>query len=118
MDSKSLLVNSIKEWIIINNKILSLQKSLKELRNEKKKISNTLISVMENNNIDEFDINNGKLIYRKTKVKAPITKEYLTNMLEKYFEKYPEVDTNDVGNFLLENRHIKETPNLVIKENK
>ena len=32
---------------------------------------------MENNNIDEFTTNSGKLIHKKTKIKAPINKNYL-----------------------------------------
>lgn len=117
-DSKQILVSTIKEWIIINNKITELQKQIKEFRKQKTQLSSTLIKVMENNEIDRFDINNGKLVYRKNKVKAPINKEYLMKMLDSYFKEYPEVDTNDVGTFILENRPIKENPTLVIKENK
>ena len=73
---------------------------------------------MENNEIDGIDINNGKLVYRKNKVKAPINKDYLLKMLDNYFEKYPEIDTNDVGSFILENRPIKETATLSIKQSK
>ena len=39
-------------------------------------------------------------------------------MLDDYFKEYPEVDTNDVGTFILDNRPIKETSTLVIRENK
>ena len=117
-ESKQILIATIKEWVLINSKITELQKQLKEFRNQKKQLSNTLISVMENNEIDRFDINNGKLVYRKNKVKSAINKEYLMKMLDDYFEKYPEVDTNDVGNFNLDNRPIKENATLVIKENK
>ena len=117
-DTKSILINTIKEWIVINKKITELQKQLKQHRASKKQLSETLINVMENNEIDRFDINNGKLLYKKSKVKAPINKDYLMKMLDNYFEKYPEVDSNDVTSFLLENRPIKENPVLVIKENK
>lgn len=117
-ESKQILITTIKEWVSINSKINTLQKQLKELRNNKKNLSDTLIQVMENNEIDRFDINNGKLVYRKNKVKAAINKDYLMKMLDDYFEKYPEVDTNDVGNFILNNRPIKENATLVIKENK
>ena len=81
-DSKQILINTIKEWVTINSKINELQKQIKELKISKKQLSNTLISVMENNEIDRFDINNGKLVYRKNKVKAPINKDYLLKMLE------------------------------------
>ena len=117
-ESKQILIATIKDLVIINSKINEIQKQLKEFRNQKKQLSNTLISVMENNEIDRFDINNGKLVYRKNKVKSAINKEYLMKMLDDYFEKYPEVDTNDVGNYILDNRPIKENATLVIKENK
>lgn len=117
-DSKTILKNTIKEWISINSKMTELQKNLKELRVAKKQLSDTLIKVMENNEIDRFDTNSGKLIHRKTKVKAAINKDYLMKMLDNYFKEYPEVDTNDVSMFILENRPIKENSSLVIKENK
>lgn len=117
-ESKTILINTIKEWISINSKINELQKSIKELRSKKKQLSDTLMTVMKNNEIDEFDIANGKLMYKKNRVKAPINKDYLMKMLDDYFEKYPEVDTGDVGTFILDNRPIKETPVLMIKQNK
>ena len=117
-EQKELLVNTIKEWIAINNKMIELQKVIKDLRLKKKNLSDSLIKIMENNEIDGIDINNGKLIYRKNKVKAPINKDYLMKMLDNYFVKYPEIDTQDVGSFIMENRPVKENPVLVIKQNK
>ena len=117
-ESKQILINTIKEWVSINSKIIEMQKQIKELRNSKKQLSDTLITVMENNDIDRFDTNNGKLVYRKNKVKGAINKDYLLKMLNNYFKEYPEIDTNHVGNFILENRPIKENSTLVIKENK
>tara|TARA_B110001452_G_scaffold265957_1_gene271684 strand:+ start:719 stop:1084 length:366 start_codon:yes stop_codon:yes gene_type:complete len=117
-ESKTLLVNTIKEWITINNKMIEIQNILKELRTKKKCLTTTLVSVMENNEIDRFDINNGKLIYRKNKVKAPINKDYLMKILGNYFESSPEIDANDIGTFILENRPIKENPVLIIKQSK
>ena len=117
-DSKQILINTIKEWVLINSKMTELQKQLKELRSNKKQLSDTLINVMENNEIDRFDINNGKLVYRKNKVKAPINKDYLMKMLEDYFKDNPEVDIIHVSEFLLDNRPIKENSVLVIKQNK
>ena len=117
-DSKQILINTIKEWVLINSKMTELQKQLKELRSNKKQLSDTLINVMENNEIDRFDINNGKLVYRKNKVKAPINKDYLMKMLQDYFKDNPEVDSDHVSEFLLDNRPVKENSVLVIKQNK
>jgi hypothetical protein len=117
-DPKEVLINNIKEWVATTNKITELQKALKDLRTKKKNISTSLINIMENNEIDGIDINNGKLVYKKNKVKAPINKDYLLRMLDNYFKKNPEIDIQDVGNYILENRPIKETPTLSIKQNK
>jgi len=117
-DSKEVLINNIKEWIQITNKMNELQKTVKDLRTKKKTLSASLINIMESNEIDGIDINNGKLVYKTTKVKAPINKDYLLTMLDSYFKKNPEIDIQDVGNYILENRPIKETPSLSIKQNK
>ena len=117
-DTKQVLIHSIKEWIAINSNIVLLQKQLKELKDKKKNISSILIKIMESNEIDRVDINNGKLLYKKTKVKAPINKDYLLKMLDNYFKDNPEIDTSHVSEFLLENRPIKEKSILVIKQNK
>jgi hypothetical protein len=117
-EQKQLLITTIKEWILIDTKINNLNKQIKELRNSKKQLSGSLINVMENNEIDRFDINDGKLIYRKNKVKAPLNKEFLFKMLEDYFKDNPEIDSNHVSNFILENRPIIEKSILVIKQNK
>tara|TARA_B110000091_G_C13334261_1_gene277639 strand:- start:1 stop:360 length:360 start_codon:yes stop_codon:yes gene_type:complete len=117
-DSKAILISTIKEWVLLNSKIAEIQNSLKDLKKQKKTLSDTLILVMENNEIDRFDINNGKLMYKKTKVKGAINKDYLMKMLGDYFKEYPEIDTVDVSSFILENRPIKENASLVIKENK
>jgi hypothetical protein len=117
-DTKQVLINSIKEWIIINSQIVSIQKQIKELKDKKKNISTLLIKIMETNEIDRVDINNGKLLYKKTKVKSPLNKDYLTKMLDNYFKDNPDIDSNHICDFLLENRPIKENSVLVIKQNK
>ena len=117
-EQKQVLINTIKEWIAIDSKINNLSKQIKELRNSKKQLSGSLINVMENNEIDRFDINNGKILYKKNKVKAPINKDHLLKMLNDYFKDNPEIDSSHVSEFLLENRQIKEKSILVIKQNK
>ena len=117
-DSKAILIANIKDWVLINNEMTKLQKQVKELRNKKKTISNVLIEIMEKNEIDGIDINDGKLLYKKNKIKGAINKEYLLSTLNDYFKKYPDVDTNDVSSFILENRPIKEKQTILIKQTK
>ena len=41
-----------------------------------------LVDIMKTNNVDCFDVKNGKLIYTKKKVKAPLSKKHLFNKFE------------------------------------
>ena len=91
MDTKEQLVNHIREWIEIDNGISGLQKQIKELRENKKELTNSLVNVMKSNEIDCFDINDGKLIYSKSKVKKPINKKTLLLALDNYFKEDSEM---------------------------
>lgn len=115
METKAILLNNIKDWITINSQIQELQKQVKDLKIKKKSLSDNLIKIMENNEIDRFDTKNGNLIHRKTRVKATINKDYLLTTLSQYFKEYPEIDVSDVGSFILDNRPIKESSLLVMK---
>lgn len=107
MATKDVLVKTIKEWIEHDNKIKILQKEIKEHRSEKKELTDSLLEIMKENEIDCFDINNGKIIYCKNKVKTPLNKKSLLETLEKYFENRPDIDASDVSNFVLDNREVK-----------
>jgi len=111
MTTKEILISKIKEWISYDDKIKILQKQIKEYRTEKKALTGNLVDIMKTNEIDCFDINDGKLIFCKNKVKIPLNKKTLLASLEKYFEHNPEINTDKVGEFILENREIQ------IKEN-
>ena len=86
MDTKQELITHIKSWIEIDNEISKLQKQIKAVRDEKKQLTGNLVDVMKNNEIDCFDINDGKLIYLKSKVKKPINKKTLFSALEGFFK--------------------------------
>jgi len=111
MNTKEELVKNIKKWISYDYEIKNLQKSMKEIRDKKKELTKSLIDVMKNHEIDCFDINDGKLLYTKNKVKTPLNKNNLMIALEKYFEN-ESVNVEEVTNFILDNREIKIKENL------
>jgi hypothetical protein len=117
MDSKEILINSIREWVRIDNEIRSLQKEQIKRKNDKKKISQTLIDIMKNNNIDCFDITNGQICYTKKNIKKPITKKILMNILSTYYNG-DLVKASQLNNYIIENREetIKETIELKLKK--
>lgn len=102
MESKEQLINHIREWVKIDEEIRTLNQEIKTRRNKKKELTAELVDVMKNNEIDCFDINNGRLIYSKNKVKAPLSKKTLIGALQKYFDDDDEAQR--VTEFLMESR--------------
>ena len=84
--SKAELIEIIKEWRTLDEEIKAIQKEIKVRRNKKKELSDKLIKVMRTNDIECFDINNGKLLYTKSKLKETINKSYLMKVINNYFD--------------------------------
>ena len=118
MTTKEELISSIKEWIKLEDEMKLLQSELKNRRLKKKMLSDRLVTVMKDNEIDCFDISEGKLIYTKNKVKSSISKQFLLESLKTYLEDVPGVDSDDLGQFILDNRKIDIKENLRHKPNK
>ena len=112
MATKEVLVNNIKEWMRIEEEMKVLQKELKERREKKRVLTATLVDIMKTNEIDCFDMSGGKISYTKNRVKQPLNKTYLMACLGKYFEQVPNVEANDVANFVMENREVRTTEGI------
>ena len=108
--NKAELIQIIKDWITTDNEIRELNKQAKQRKDKLNKISQNLMNTMKENEIDEFNVNDGKIMYTKTNVKKPITKKNLLSILSKYY-KGDTSQATDVNNFILENREevVKET---------
>lgn len=103
---KEQLVTSIKEWITIDNELKELAKAAKERRERKKELTNTLVDVMRDHEIDCFDVNEGKLIYTKNKVKETMSKKYLLQTLQSFYKDDP-TQASQVSEYILNNRQEK-----------
>lgn len=104
-ETKAQLVQFIKSWIEVDNDIRKLQKEMKTLRDGKKTLTDALVNVMKSNEIDVFDINDGKLVYAKTKVKAPINK---TSLFAALMQHYNDEDAaKKLSEFILDSRQEK-----------
>lgn len=110
MDTKEELVKHIRGWIQIDNDISALQRQMKILREDKKNLTASLVDVMKSNEIDCFDINDGKLIYAKSKYKKPINKKSLSDALQAYFKDDMET-AQELSNHIMNSREetIKES---------
>lgn len=111
MTTKEKIINTIQLYIKTESEIKVLQKELKNRKEDKKNYTEILIDIMKNNDIDCFDLSEGKIIYSKNKIKSSLSKKHLFTCLEKYFQNNPNINTDDIANFVLNNRteKIKET---------
>jgi hypothetical protein len=110
MENKQQLIDSIKDWVKLDNEIRKLQSEISTRKNEKKNVSTKLMHTMNANNIDCFDIKDGQLCYTKRNVKKPITKKGLFDILTKYYNG-DLMQATQVNEYIIENREevVKET---------
>lgn len=109
---KERVIEVIKDWIQIDNELRELQKISREKRQEKKELTNILVEIMRNNEIDCFDINNGKLIYSKRVSKSGITQKLLMETLSHFYKDDPE-KADELSSYILNSR--KEKVNETIR---
>jgi hypothetical protein len=117
METKEQLVTQIKGWMANDNEILELQRKVKELKEKRKTYADNLVEIMRKNEIDCFDVNGGKLIYTKTKVKASLNKTTLVSALMKYFKDDDE-QAKELSKFVLDSREEKVKESIRRKINK
>jgi|NorSeaMetagenome_1021524.scaffolds.fasta_scaffold00057_48 hypothetical protein len=118
MSTKEQLIETIQSYLKIEKEIKLYQKELKERRAKLKQYSEILVNIMKTNDIDCFDITDGKIVYSQSKVKSSLSKKHIMECLNKYFEKFPNIDTDDVTNYILENRQETLKDNIKHKPNK
>ena len=100
------LVSNIKEWIEIDNSIKEYQANIRKLRSRKNELTDNLVHVMKEKDIDVFNINNGKLIYSEYKYTAPLSKKHLLNSLGMLFQNEPE-KIELISSHILDTREVK-----------
>jgi hypothetical protein len=114
MDSKDKLIKSIQEWVKLDNEMRKLKNEIKTRKTAQDQLTSALITTMKTNEIDEFNINNGKLTYLNKTVKKPITKKSLLDILSKFCEG-DITQATEIKNFILDNREDVVVEKLVRK---
>ena len=106
MATKDDVVNCIKRWMSVDRELKVLQKEVKARREQKKLAAENLVAIMKDNEIDCFDISEGKIIHTQNKNRAPLSKQHLLTSLSSYFSQ-TEADTEALGKFILDSRVVK-----------
>jgi hypothetical protein len=116
-NDKSVLLESIKAWLQVDNELRELQKASKERREMKKQLTHNLVNVMRENEIDCFDVKDGQLMYKRSVTRGPVNKKLLLTTLSTYLKNDKQAE--DLCSFILDSREekVRETITRKIDKN-
>jgi hypothetical protein len=109
--SQDELIENVKTWLTIDNDIKKLQKAVKNKRKEKKALTENLVNIMNQRDIDMMNTAQGQLIKTTKKTKAPLSKKHLVNSIQKYFKDDGD-KVQELCNYILDTRNVKVTENI------
>ena len=84
--TKEQLKDYLRQWVRVENEISTLTVEIKKRRLIHQQLSASLLDVMRKNEIDCFDITNGRIVYSKTKIRAPLSNGQLKTALNTYYK--------------------------------
>jgi hypothetical protein len=106
LETKEDLVEHIRKWIQIDNEIRQLQALVGERREMKKQITQELVDVMRDNEIEKFNLRDGKLVYKQTKRSTPLNEKHIANCLLDIFKDDPS-KAQEATEMIMNRREIK-----------
>ena len=111
MSAQQELLENVKTWLNIDDQIRTLQKEIRDRRKLKKELTESLVGIMKNQDIDALNVPDGQLIYNKTKTKAPLSKKHLLVSLSQYFKNDQRM-VEELSKYIMESRQEKEKENI------
>lgn len=112
--TKDQLKDYLRQWVRVENEIGTLNAEIKKRRLLHQQLSSSLLSVMRQNEIDCFDLANGRIVYSKTKTRAPLNNGQLKTALTTYYKDDADKATN-LTQFLLASRVEKTRESIKMK---
>ena len=113
-ETNNIVLCTVKSWVDIDNEIRETQKTQNLLKQEKKRISATLLELMKASNTDCYNTKDCQLLLKVKNSKKPLNKSNLLSMLSKYFP--GDLDrATELNHYLLNNRNTVVSESIVRK---
>ena len=106
LKNASALREHVKQWLKLDDEIVTLRNEIKKRRNLKKTMTNQLIQTMKNNDIDVMNAGTSKLVRTRHKVRAPLSKKHLIASLLDFYKNDQEMVkniSNHIMTFVMDN---------------
>ena len=81
--SESSFKDAVRGYIELYDELMRSQKTLRDLRKKKEELGASILDFMKRNNIDEFQVADGKLQRRNSKRTEMLKKDYIIGTLRK-----------------------------------
>ena len=112
--TKDQLKDYLRQWVRVENEISTLNAEIKKRKLLHQQLSSSLLNVMRQNEIDCFDLANGRIVYSKTKTRAPLNNGQIKTALTTYYKDDAEKASN-LTLFLLASRVEKTRESIKMK---
>lgn len=103
---------NIKQWVSIDNQMKQLTDELKELRDRKNNLNDSIFTHIESSNLSNssIQISDGKIKFIKTKETQQLTFKYLESCLHEIIKNEEQV--NKIVEYIKNKREIKYVPEI------
>ena len=112
--TKDQLKDYLRQWVRVENEIGTLSAEIKKRKLIHQQLSASLLNVMRQNEIDCFDLANGRIVYSKTKTKVPLNNGQLKSALTTYYKDDAD-KASSLTEFLLSSRVEKTRESIKMK---
>ena len=112
--TKQDLIQTVKKWVHLDNQIKQVSTMLKTLRNQKKEHNEVMINMMKASKIDNLEIKDGQIQYKKYTKRESLTQKKLLQILSHH----PQLQSEQVkmlNDYVYENRKVVEKDAVVRK---
>jgi hypothetical protein len=96
----------VKQWITLDDDIITLQKAIKDRKSKKEELTTSIKDYMNRFKINDLNTNNGKIKFTKSLYTKPLNKQYLISRLGDFFKDFSKGEK--AATFILENRDKEE----------
>ena len=116
MSNKAELITMIQDWLDLDKEIKTKNTQLRQLRSQKKAVSDELIKVMKDNEIGQIDVNAGKIVCSTRKARSALNKKLLVSALSEYFKETGDTELpSELAAFIMDKRPVKEIDTVKIR---
>lgn len=102
------------DYTHLEKEIRDYKIELKKKTERRKELTRELVLIMENTNIDCFELGKNSVLHKKQKMRQNLSKKYLKTVLTEHIKDDNYVDT--IINTIMDNRETKEVDTLVYRD--